>query len=163
LFTVAKSPLTVMLDTASAPVPMFVSDTNCGGDVVESVCALKPSVPGKSARPEPAARGAIACGAGARRAPVGADAAVRAVVETGRVEGTGFGPGVTVGGSNAHVVCGGRLPLAQLSVISVLYAPFCGVIVTTCVLVAPAGSVAIGGATSSAKSLTTICRSAVGP
>jgi hypothetical protein len=48
------------------------------------------------------------------------DAAVRAAVEIVSVDRTGLRPGVTVGGLNAHAVCGGRLPLAQLSVISLL-------------------------------------------
>src|SRR5437773_3674092 len=69
-------------------------------------------------------------------------------------------PGTTLGGSNEHVVCGGRLPLAHASVTSVLYAPPCGVTVTTCVLVCPAASETLDGETSTAKSVTTICRSA---
>ena len=48
------------------------------------------------------------------------DAGLRAVVDTVSVDRAAARPGVTVGGSNVHVVCGGRFPLAQLSVISVL-------------------------------------------
>src|SRR5262249_30961382 len=146
LFTVAKSPLAEMLETASAPVPMLVNDMNCGGDVVEIVCVPKPSVPGKRGRPEPAPRGAIVRGLAAAVV-----AAVRAVVDTVSVERTGLAPGVTVGGLNVQVVCGGRLPLAQLRVISVLYAPFCGVMVTTCVLLAPGGGGAPGWGTVSGE------------
>src|SRR6478736_9053465 len=125
------------------------------------VCVGNASVPGKSAMPEPAARGAIALGAGVAAAVV-ADA-VRTVVETVIVARAGVRPGVTVGGSNAQVVCGGRLPLAQLNVISELYGPLTGVTVTTWLLVAPAASVASGGETSTEKSVTVICRSFVAP
>ena len=52
------------------------------------------------------------------------------------------------------------MPLAHASVTSVLYAPPCGVTVTTCVLVCPAASETLDGETSTAKSVTTICRSA---
>ena len=67
-------------------------------------------------------------------------------------------PGTTVGGSNAHVVCGGRLPLAQLNVTGVLYGPPCGAIVTTCELVCPAASVTAGGETATVKFVTLICK-----
>src|SRR4029077_14070520 len=56
-----------------------------------------------------------------------------------------------------------RLPLAQLSVISLLYGPFCGETVTVCVLDPPAANVADAGATFSAKSVTTTWRSVAGP
>src|ERR1043166_2039405 len=110
--------------------------------------------------PEPAARGPIALGAtGAGfAADVVADA-VRTVVDTVSVERAAVRPGVTVGGSNVHVVCGGRLPRAQLKVISELYGPLTGETVTTWLLDAPAASVASGGETSTEKSVTVICRS----
>src|SRR3954453_17001367 len=89
--------------------------------------------------------------------------AVRAVVDTVSVDRTAFAPGVTVGGSKVHVVCGGRLPVEQFNVISVLYGPFCGATATPCLLLPPAVTVAAVGDTSSAKSVTTTFRSTVGP
>src|SRR2546430_2897792 len=100
------------------------------------VCVGKASVPGKSATPEPAARGPIAIGAGFA-ADVVADA-VRTVVESVSVERAAVRPGVTVGGSNVQVVCGGRFPLAQLNVISGVYGPLTGVMGTAGLLLAPA-------------------------
>src|SRR5262249_44265334 len=55
------------------------------------------------------------------------------------------------------------LPLEQLSVIALAYAPFCGVTVTVCVEEPPEATVASAGDTASAKSVTTICRSVSGP
>jgi hypothetical protein len=56
------------------------------------------------------------------RTNVDADADNDAVetVEIVSVDFAPFAPGVTVGGSNAQVVCGGRLPLVQLNVTSEL-------------------------------------------
>src|SRR5258706_478553 len=71
-----------------------------------------------------------------------------APVETVMIARTVCAPGVTDGGSNAHDVCGGRLPFAQLSVISLLYGPFCGAIVTTYVAVPPGDTVTLAGDTS---------------
>src|SRR5262249_7840384 len=112
LFTAAKSPATEIDEIARAPVPMLVRNTNCGGDVVETVWLPKPTVAGNSARPEPAGALVMVRGAAGNRIDDGAPAAVRAVVETVSVDRTGLRPGVTVGGLNVQVVCGGRLPLA---------------------------------------------------
>src|SRR5437867_2221590 len=152
-----------MLAIASAPVPMFVTYTNWGGVVVAIVWLGNVSDVGTTAIPAPAAAGVTTFGATIVGREAGDAAAVRAVVVTVSRDVTGPLRGVTVGGSNAQVVCGGRLPLAQLSVISLLYGPFCGVIVTVCVLDPPATYVADVGDTSSAKSVTTTCRSEAGP
>src|SRR5205814_8996779 len=104
------------------------------------VCGGKASVPGKSATPEPAARGPIALGAGFAADAV-ADA-VRTVVESVSVGRAAVRPGVTVGGSNVQVVCGGRLPLAHRTVMSALSGPLSRGMVTRWWLVSPAASVA---------------------
>src|SRR5438105_5611525 len=118
LFTPVKSPLVVMLAIASAPVPMFVTYTNCGGVVVAIVWLGNVSDVGTTAIPAPAAAGVTIFGAMTAGRVAGDAAPVRAVVVTVSRDVTGPLRGVTVGGSNVHVVCGGRLPLAQLSVIS---------------------------------------------
>src|SRR5262249_3594552 len=120
LLTAVKSPLGLIAVMASAPVPTLVNETNCGGDVVAMVCVPKATVPGNNASPEPAAIGVTAFGATRPAALADVAAADRAVVVTVSVERTALRPGVTVGGSNVHVVCGGRLPLEQFKVISVL-------------------------------------------
>src|SRR5262245_7045634 len=120
LFTPEKSPPVVMLAIASAPVPMFVTYTNCGGVVVETVWLGNVSDVGTTAMPEPAALGVTTFGATTRGWDAVTEAPVRAVVEIVRREVTGPLRGVTVGGLKSQVVCGGRLPLAQLSVISLL-------------------------------------------
>ena len=52
LFTSLKSPDAVMLAIASVSAPMFVRYTDCGGAVVETVCALvNVSVAGNIAMP----------------------------------------------------------------------------------------------------------------
>src|SRR3954454_20123502 len=91
---------------ASAAVPMFVRNTNCGGDGVETVWLPKPSVPGNSAMPEPAASGGKRPGPPGTPTPAVVVEDVRAVVDRVIVERTGLAPGVTVGGSNVQVVCG---------------------------------------------------------
>src|SRR5262245_59828091 len=130
LFTPVKSPPVVMLAIASAPVPMFVTYTNCGGVVVDTVWLGNVSDVGTTAIPEPAALGVTILGAATVGCAAGAVAPERAVVEIVSRVVTGPLRGVTVGGLKSQVVCGGRLPLAQLSVISLLYGPFCGVMVT---------------------------------
>jgi hypothetical protein len=111
LLTAAKSPEAAMLVTVSTSTPVLVSDTRCAGAVVLIVCDANVNADGKI--PIPDASVVNAAGrAWIRDAET--DAAVVAV-EIVNVDVAPAAPGVTVGGSNAHVVCGGRLPLEQLS------------------------------------------------
>src|SRR5262249_51121324 len=112
LLTSAKSPDGVMLVMLSTSTPVFVSDTSCAGAVVFTVCVPKVTVDGKTAMPDdwiviaPARVRALDA--------VCVDAAD--AVEIVNVDWAPAVPGVTTGGSNVHVVCGGRLPLLQLNV-----------------------------------------------
>lgn len=114
LRTNAKSPDAVMLVRFSRSTPVFVSDTSCGGAVVLIVCAGNVSEEGNTAMPD-----AVAVIADGRARAAEAVAAVDTVAIVS-VDVAPAVAGLTIGGSNVHVVCGGRFPLAQLNVTSEL-------------------------------------------
>jgi hypothetical protein len=110
LLTDAKSPDVEMLVTLSGSTPVFVSDTSCAGVVVLIVWEAKVNADGNTPMPDASVVMARV------RATVDADADAVDTVEIVSADVAPLAPGMTVGGSNAQVVCGGRLPLEQLNV-----------------------------------------------